>query len=82
MCGICGFVGRAEETLVRAMIDALAHRGPDGEGICLFPSVDGSDQVSAMPVGLSRWRPRSRCTSSDPMLCRRSGGEPTVGATR
>jgi asparagine synthase (glutamine-hydrolysing) len=41
MCGICGFVGHADETLVRAMTDALAHRGPDGEGICVFPSVDG-----------------------------------------
>lgn len=46
MCGICGFVGRADERLVRAMTDALAHRGPDGEGICLFPSVDGGVPVS------------------------------------
>jgi asparagine synthase (glutamine-hydrolysing) len=51
MCGICGFVGRADDALVRAMTDALAHRGPDGEGICLFPSVDG-----ALPVSLGHRR--------------------------
>ncbi|WP_192499233.1 asparagine synthase (glutamine-hydrolyzing) [Skermanella pratensis] len=37
MCGICGFVEpsgrRAPESLVRAMADALAHRGPDGDGV-------------------------------------------------
>ena len=51
MCGICGFVGRADETLVRTMTELLAHRGPDGEGICLFPSVDGS-----VPVALGHRR--------------------------
>ncbi|UEM04412.1 asparagine synthase (glutamine-hydrolyzing) [Skermanella rosea] len=37
MCGICGFVEpsgrRAPASLVRAMADALAHRGPDGDGV-------------------------------------------------
>jgi asparagine synthase (glutamine-hydrolysing) len=33
VCGICGIVGRADEELVRAMCDAIAHRGPDGEGV-------------------------------------------------
>src|SRR5579883_2541037 len=39
MCGICGFVAtstRPREALgdiARAMSDALAHRGPDGEGV-------------------------------------------------
>src|SRR5439155_9695574 len=32
MCGICGFVGRGDEALLRAMTDRLAHRGPDGSG--------------------------------------------------
>lgn len=39
MCGICGFLGPggsndggAAERLVRRMADAIAHRGPDGEG--------------------------------------------------
>lgn len=32
MCGIAGFVGRGSRTDIQAMTDALAHRGPDGEG--------------------------------------------------
>ena len=36
MCGICGIVAftgdRPREGLLRAMTDAIAHRGPDGEG--------------------------------------------------
>lgn len=38
MCGICGVVGRADETLVRSMTDAIGHRGPDGEGVRVFPA--------------------------------------------
>ncbi len=36
MCGICGWIewdGRADEGSVRRMAQALAHRGPDGEGL-------------------------------------------------
>ena len=33
MCGIAGFLGPWPESLVRAMTRALAHRGPDGEGV-------------------------------------------------
>jgi asparagine synthase (glutamine-hydrolysing) len=32
MCGIAGFWGAGDQTTVRAMTDALAHRGPDGHG--------------------------------------------------
>src|ERR1700683_5102800 len=36
MCGICGVIGiddpRESETLVRRMMAAMVHRGPDGEG--------------------------------------------------
>jgi len=38
MCGICGFVGSEDEVLVRSMTRLLAHRGPDGEGVRVFPS--------------------------------------------
>jgi asparagine synthase (glutamine-hydrolysing) len=41
MCGICGFVGLADDDLARAMADTLAHRGPDGEGVQSFRSEDG-----------------------------------------
>jgi asparagine synthase (glutamine-hydrolysing) len=32
MCGIAGFVGRGDRHDLKAMLSALAHRGPDGEG--------------------------------------------------
>jgi asparagine synthase (glutamine-hydrolysing) len=46
MCGICGFAGRADDRLVQQMTDTLAHRGPDGEGVQSFPSVDGTVPAS------------------------------------
>ncbi|MCC6594446.1 MAG: asparagine synthase (glutamine-hydrolyzing) [Xanthomonadales bacterium] len=39
MCGIAGIVGAPQPTLLRAMCDRLAHRGPDGEG--LLAGADG-----------------------------------------
>ena len=33
MCGICGFLGDGNEAVLAAMTRALAHRGPDGEGL-------------------------------------------------
>ena len=32
MCGIAGYTGRTQEGLLDAMIDGIAHRGPDGQG--------------------------------------------------
>src|SRR6266536_4590490 len=40
MCGICGFVGRQDDGLLRAMTRTLAHRGPDGEGFWTFAASD------------------------------------------
>ena len=51
MCGICGFAGLADDGLVRAMTASLAHRGPDGEGVCSFPSLNGT-----MPAALGHRR--------------------------
>ena len=43
MCGIAGCVAPAEpdsaESLTRVMTDALARRGPDGEGMATWPGV-------------------------------------------
>jgi len=33
MCGIAGFVGEGTEAVLREMGRAIAHRGPDGEGV-------------------------------------------------
>ena len=48
MCGICGTVGRASETELGLMADAMAHRGPDGRGVKVF----GGD----LPAGLGHRR--------------------------
>ena len=40
MCGICGIIGRetaSSEKRVRNMMDAMIHRGPDGDGILIRP---------------------------------------------
>jgi asparagine synthase (glutamine-hydrolysing) len=41
MCGICGTVGLADERLIEAMSESIAHRGPDGQGTRCFPSDNG-----------------------------------------
>lgn len=35
MCGVAGFVGSGGQADLRAMTDALAHRGPDGDGFLI-----------------------------------------------
>lgn len=32
MCGICGFTGKPDETILRKMTDSILHRGPDEDG--------------------------------------------------
>jgi asparagine synthase (glutamine-hydrolysing) len=42
MCGICGIAnyrGYPSKTTIRQMCDSMVHRGPDGEGIYVAPSV-------------------------------------------
>ncbi|QLA15813.1 asparagine synthase (glutamine-hydrolyzing) [Desulfolutivibrio sulfoxidireducens] len=39
MCGIVGFTGPPRPDTLRAMCDALAHRGPDDAGYAQFPEV-------------------------------------------
>jgi asparagine synthase (glutamine-hydrolysing) len=51
MCGICGFAGAADERLIRTMTRILAHRGPDGDGVRVFPARDGD-----MPAALGHRR--------------------------
>ncbi len=42
MCGIAGTVGLADRDIVKLMIEAIAHRGPDDQGIYL----DSANQVA------------------------------------
>lgn len=37
MCGICGIVGTSEHNVIERMTLSLAHRGPDDDGVALFP---------------------------------------------
>ncbi|MBV8458827.1 MAG: asparagine synthase (glutamine-hydrolyzing), partial [Acetobacteraceae bacterium] len=37
MCGLAGFSGSGSVEVLRRMLDAVAHRGPDGEGIYIDP---------------------------------------------
>lgn len=46
MCGICGYVGRDDPATIEAMTRRLAHRGPDGEGIKLFPGGEARHPVA------------------------------------
>src|SRR3954451_17758950 len=52
MCGICGMValdgGAVDERAVRAMAAALAHRGPDDEGLV----VDGPAVLAARRLAI------------------------------
>jgi asparagine synthase (glutamine-hydrolysing) len=47
MCGIAGVVGRpaTSEVIVRAMLQAMAHRGPDGSGVWSEPLTSGRQLV-------------------------------------
>lgn len=61
MCGICGIIRWDGEPVnpetIRRMADAMVHRGPDGEGLFIWPSLDvggraanGKEASSAAPT--------------------------------
>ena len=43
MCGICGYISknRITEDELRVMNDTMIHRGPDDDGVMLYPGTDG-----------------------------------------
>ena len=61
MCGIAGFVGAGEHADVHRMIDVLAHRGPDGEGVWI-------DQNSRVFFGHRRLSILDIAAGSQPMV--------------
>ena len=61
MCGIAGFVGAGEHADVHRMIDVLAHRGPDGEGVWI-------DQNSRVFFGHRRLSILDIAAGSQPMI--------------
>ncbi|MGQ0736663.1 MAG: asparagine synthase (glutamine-hydrolyzing) [Acidobacteriota bacterium] len=58
MCGIAGIVdfdGRhVPESLVRAMCNAIRHRGPDDEGVVSLPRAKGEDRAPVAVLGNRR----------------------------
>src|SRR4051794_5346410 len=68
MCGICGFVGRADDGLVESMASLMSHRGPDGEGVRSFPARDGRPPASLGHRRLSIIDPSER--GAQPMASR------------
>ena len=32
MCGICGFTGNGDQSILETMMEAMAYRGPDAAG--------------------------------------------------
>ncbi|MCM2267368.1 MAG: asparagine synthase (glutamine-hydrolyzing) [Elusimicrobiales bacterium] len=59
MCGICGFSGPANETLLKGMAAALVHRGPDEDG---FFSDGGN-----VSLGMRRLKIIDLATGSQPI---------------
>jgi asparagine synthase (glutamine-hydrolysing) len=60
MCGIAGFIGAGERADVHRMMDVLAHRGPDGEGVWI-------DQNSRVFFGHRRLSILDLAAGSQPM---------------
>lgn len=51
MCGIAGIVGEADEALLRRMLDAMRHRGPDDQGVFVDDGIAvGQDRLSIIDV--------------------------------
>ncbi|MEK7720990.1 MAG: asparagine synthase (glutamine-hydrolyzing), partial [Elusimicrobiota bacterium] len=60
MCGICGFAGDKNETLLRGMAASLEHRGPDEDGF-----FTDEDRVS---LGMRRLKIIDLATGSQPIF--------------
>jgi len=55
MCGICGFSGFRDDALLRTMMDALRHRGPDAAGELITDSASlGHRRLSIIDVSGGR----------------------------
>jgi len=57
VCGIAGTWGFGDDQLIRAMTDAIAHRGPDGEGFYHGESVHLGNRRLAIQDVPGGWQP-------------------------
>jgi len=55
MCGICGFTGKGDYDLLKAMTDELYHRGPDDCGYCEDDKINlGMRRLSILDIKTGR----------------------------
>jgi len=70
MCGICGIVGSIDRGVIERMTASLAHRGPDGAGVEIFPEDDlalGHRRLSVIDLSPRGRQPMSNgeCAGED-----------------
>jgi len=53
MCGICGFIGNLDDTVLSKMLNVLRHRGPDDSGCVVFKGERSKLKVSLGHTRLS-----------------------------
>ena len=66
MCGIAGVYGLSDEAIVRQMVKALAHRGPDDEGVWSDPAIPvalGHRRLSIIDLSPAAHQPMSYANS-------------------
>jgi len=82
MCGICGIIGSEDQAAaaerVHAMMNAMVHRGPDGQGFLAASRVSvGMRRLSIidLPGGQQPiWNEdRTRCAAYNPIFPQASG---------
>ena len=90
MCGICGFTGAADDAAdhatLKAMCDAMAHRGPDGEGFYLSDGIAlGHRRLSLVdlegggqPMVRANGSPKSHVSTAAVAFAHVRGDAPTV----
>ena len=60
MCGICGILGRSNQTAVNAMVTAMHHRGPDDSGIYIDESISlGMARLAVIDLSPTGHQPMS-----------------------
>ena len=67
MCGIAGFWGKGNESVMRAMTEALHHRGPDFTGTFFDPKMAlglGHARLSILDLSAGAHQPFSRRISA------------------
>lgn len=58
MCGIVGYMGEGNETILREMVEAIKHRGPDSQGVEIIKNVGlGHARLAILDLSASGHQP-------------------------